>query len=373
MHEDIMNLSQKEMSLIVKDAVKTAEAVNLVYVRDIEPGINRVKKGNNFHYLIENKKVNNKEELDRIKRLVIPPAWENVWICVKENGHLQATGLDVKKRKQYRYHPLWNSFRNQTKFYRLHEFGTILPQMRTQLEKDLALPGLPLQKILALIVSLMEQTNIRIGNDQYEKLYGSYGLTTLKDKHVKFLGNNVQFTFKGKKGVHHSISINDKRLAMLVKKCRDIPGKELFQFIDENKKHHSVDSGMVNEYIKKISGKDFSAKDFRTWSGTIHALLAFKTLGCCETQTETKRKIVEALDIVSKHLGNTRTVCKKYYVHPVIVSLYETKQIEKYFSELEKIKPANKNSELHKEEKILMKIFEKESLLAKKSKIKKAA
>lgn len=372
MHEDITHLSQKEMSLIVKDAVKTAEAVNLIYVRDIEPGINRIKRGDKFHYLLKNKKVNNKEELDRIKRLVIPPAWENVWICVKENGHLQATGLDIKKRKQYRYHPLWNSLRNQTKFYRLHEFGTVLPQIRMQLEKDLALPGLPLQKILALIVSLMEQTNIRIGNDQYEKLYGSYGLTTLKDKHVKFSGSNVQFTFKGKKGIHHSININNKRLAALVKQCRDIPGKELFQYFDENKKHHSIDSGMVNEYIKKISGKDFSAKDFRTWSGTIHALMAFKSLGCCDTQTATKKKIVEALDIVSAHLGNTRTVCKKYYVHPVIVSLYESREIEKYFSELNKIKPSRKISELHNEEKILMKIFEKQAALSK-AKNKKAA
>ncbi|PBQ32883.1 DNA topoisomerase I [Sphingobacteriaceae bacterium] len=373
MHDNIMNLSQKEMSLIVKDAVKTAEAVNLIYVKDAEPGINRVKKGEKFHYVLKNKKVNSKNELDRIKSLVIPPAWQNVWICVKENGHLQATGLDIKNRKQYRYHPLWNALRNQTKFYRLHEFGTVLPQIRVQLEKDLSLPGLPLQKILALIVSLMEQTNIRIGNDQYEKLYGSYGLTTLKDKHVKFSGNNVQFAFKGKKGVHHSISINNKRLALLVKQCRDIPGKELFQYIDENKRHHCVDSGMVNEYIKKISGKDFSAKDFRTWSGTIHALMAFKTLGNCETQTETKKKIVEALDIVSKHLGNTRTVCKKYYVHPVIVSLYETKQINRYFSELEKIKPAKKISELHSEEKILMKIFEKEAALSKSPKGKRAA
>lgn len=365
MFDDIINLSPGKMDALVKDAVKTAEAVNLIYVKDAEPGINRVKKGDSFQYVLNKKKISDKEDLQRIKSLVIPPAWENVWICVKENGHLQATGIDVKKRKQYRYHPLWNSFRNHTKFHRLHEFGNVLPQMRMQLEKDLSLSGLPLEKILALVVSLMEQTNIRVGNGQYEKLYGSYGLTTLKDKHVKFSGNNVQFTFKGKKGVHHSISINNKRLAQLVKKCRDIPGKELFQYIDENKKHHSIDSGMVNEYIKRISGKDFSAKDFRTWSGTIHAFLAFKELGCCETQNQTKKKIVEALDMVSKHLGNTRTVCKKYYVHPIIVSLYETKQIEKYFSEMEKGSAANKKAELYLEEKILMKIFEKESLTQK--------
>lgn len=366
MFNDIMNLPLKKLDAIVNDAVKSAEAVNLVYVRDAEPGIRRVRKGKSFHYLWKDRKLKNKQELERIKKLVIPPAWENVWICLRENGHLQATGTDVKNRKQYRYHPLWNSFRNQTKFYRLYEFGTALPSMRQQLEKDLSLPGLPLEKILALVVCLMEQTNIRVGNEQYEKLYGSYGLTTLKDKHVKFSGSKVQFTFKGKKGIRHCISINNKRLARLVKQCRDIPGKELFQYLDDNGKRHSIDSGMVNDYIKKISGKDFSAKDFRTWSGTLHALLAFKALGCCETKTEVKKRIVAALDIVSKHLGNTRTVCKKYYVHPVVVSLYENRQLEKYFMKLDKAKPAKNNTVLCSEEKILMKIFEKESITLKK-------
>ena len=361
MFNGVITLSKKEINSIAKDPVKTAKAADLVYVRDAEPGIKRLKKGKNFHYVLKNKKLNDKEELERIKKLVIPPAWQNVWICVLNNGHLQATGMDVKNRKQYRYHPLWNALRNHTKFYRLYEFGMVLPQMRVQLEKDLALPGLPLEKILALAVCLMEQTNIRIGNSLYEKLYGSYGLTTLKDKHVKFSGHKVQFTFKGKKGVHHSISINNKRLAILVKRCRDIPGKELFQYMDDQNNHHSIDSGMVNEYIKKISGKDFSAKDFRTWSGTIHALQAFRMLGCCDTTAQTKKNITEALDIVSKHLGNTRTVCKKYYVHPVVVSIYENKKIEKYFAGLDKIKLVKNNSDLHYEEKILMEIFEKES------------
>ncbi len=366
MFTDPINLSQVKISTLLKDVVKTAEAVNLVYVKDAEPGIKRIKKGKSFHYILKDKKLSDKQELERIKKLVIPPAWKDVWICVRENGHLQATGLDVKERKQYRYHPLWNSFRNQTKFYRLYEFGSNLPRMRMQLEKDLSLPGLPLEKVLALVVSLMEETHIRIGNDQYEKLYGSYGLTTLKDKHVKFSGNTVNFTFKGKKGIHHSISLKNKRLALLVKKCRDIPGKELFQFYDDKNEHHSIDSGMVNEYIKKISGKDFSAKDFRTWSGSIHALLAFKKLGCCETQDQTKRNVIEALDIVSKQLGNTRTVCKKYYVHPVIVSLYETRDIEKYFKELEANREVAGRSKLQSHEKALMKILEKESLKPKK-------
>ncbi len=364
--DPILNLTSKELGSILKDSVKSAEAVNLVYVKDADPGIRRIKKGKKFQYLLKDRKLSSEKELDRIKKLVIPPAWENVWICLLENGHLQATGLDIKNRKQYRYHPLWNSLRNHTKFNNLHEFGKALPGMRLQLEKDLSLPGLPLDKILALIVSLMERTNIRVGNGLYEKLYGSYGLTTLKDKHVKFSGTNVQFTFKGKKGIHHSISINNKRLASLVKKCRDIPGKELFQYMDDNKQYHSIDSGMVNEYIKKISGKDFSAKDFRTWSGTMHALLAFKTLGCCDTQTETKKKILEALDIVSKQLGNTRNVCKKYYVHPVLINLYEDKRIENYFKALNKIETNDNKADLTSEEKVLMKILTKESLNSKK-------
>ncbi len=363
--DEINRLTPKKITSILKDSVKSAEAVNLVYVKDADPGIRRIKKGKSFQYRLNNKNLNNKKELERIKKLVIPPAWQNVWICLLENGHLQATGIDLKNRKQYRYHSLWNSLRNHTKFYRLYEFGIVLPQIRRQLEKDLSLPGLPVSKIMALVVSLMERTNIRVGNNLYEKLYGSYGLTTLKDKHVKFFGSKIQFTFKGKKGVNHSISINNKRMAALVKKCRDIPGKELFQYLDENNQRHSIDSGMVNEYIKKISGKDFSAKDFRTWSGTIHAFLAFKELGCCNTQTETKKKIVEALEMVSKQLGNTRNVCKKYYVHPIIISLFEDKRLENYFSDLDKIENGKTETDLTPEEKVLMKIFKKESINSK--------
>jgi DNA topoisomerase-1 len=364
--DPIINLTSKELGSILKDSVKSAEAVNLIYVKDADPGIKRIKKGKQFQYVLKDRKLKSKKELDRIKKLVIPPAWENVWICTLDNGHLQATGLDVKNRKQYRYHPLWNSLRNHTKFNNLYEFGKCLPTIRLHLEKDLSLPGLPLNKVLALVVSLMERTNIRVGNGLYEKLYGSYGLTTLKDKHVKFSGSSVQFTFKGKKGIHHSININNKKLSTLVKKCRDIPGKELFQFMDDNKKFHSIDSGMVNDYIKRISGKDFSAKDFRTWSGTIHALLALKSLGVCETQTETKKKVQEALDMVSKQLGNTRNVCKKYYVHPVLITLFEEKRLENYFKALNKIEVNDNKSDLTSEEKILMKILAKESINSKK-------
>ncbi|HEY1038443.1 MAG TPA: DNA topoisomerase IB [Bacteroidia bacterium] len=356
-----IKLNLKKIRSILKSPEKSAEAVNLIYVKDAEEGIKRIKKGKGFSYLVKNEKLKSKQVLERIKKLVIPPAWKNVWICMLDNGHLQATGLDIKERKQYRYHPLWNVLRNQTKFYRLYAFGEVLPKIRLQLERDLSLPGLPREKVLALVVSLMERTNIRVGNDLYEKLYGSYGLTTLKDKHVKFSGNRIQFTFKGKKGIQHSISVTNKRFAALVKKCRDIPGKELFQYMNGDKEYKSIDSGMVNEYIRMISGADFSAKDFRTWAGTVHALLAFKSLGIADTQSEIKKKIVEALDMVAEQLGNSRTVCKKYYVHPVVIALFEDKKLENYLAELDTIEVNDNKSDLTSEEKLLMKILTKES------------
>ena len=355
---DIKKIPRKKIAGIVNDPAKTAAAVHLKYVTDTEPGIERIKRGNYFLYRANENRITDKDSLQRIKSLVIPPAWEQVWICNLSNGHLQATGLDVKKRKQYKYHALWNSFRNQTKFFRLYEFGKVLPTIRLQLEKDLALPGLPMPKVMATVVSLMERTHIRIGNNFYEKLYGSFGLSTLKDKHVVVNGATLQFAFKGKKGVHHNISIKSKKLAAIVKQCRDIPGKELFQYYDDNGKHKSIDSGMINEYIKGIAGSDFTAKDFRTWAGTVHALLAFKELGFYDTVTESKKIIVEALDKVSKELGNTRTVCKKYYVHPGIIDMYENKSLEKYIQQLETIEVNDETTDLTAEEKIVMKILE---------------
>jgi DNA topoisomerase-1 len=225
------------------------------------------------------------------------------------------------------------------------------------MEKDLSLPGLPIQKVLAAVVSVMERTNIRVGNCSYEKANGSYGITTLKDKHVKVSGTSIKFSFKGKKGVYHDIDIKSKKLASIVKKCQDIPGKDLFQYYDDNGQRRDIDSGMVNDYIKSLTRGDFTAKDLRTWSGTVQALLAFKELGLADTQTQTKRNIVQALDMVSHALGNTRTVCKKYYVHPLIIGLYETKSIAKYLKDLDKIEEDDDKSGLTQEEKILMNIL----------------
>ena len=354
-----LKITRRKIRAILHDPEKTAQAVHLIYVHDTQPGIKRVKRGRSFTYVFENKKVD-AETLDRIRKLVIPPAWENVWICPLANGHLQVTGLDVKKRKQYKYHELWNELRSQTKFYRLLEFGKTLPAIREKIKKDLALHGLPMEKVLAAVVSLMEHTSIRVGNNMYEKLYGSYGLTTLKNKHVKLQGEKMQFCFRGKKGVVQNLSIRSKRLSHIVKQCRDIPGKELFQYYDEQGNHKCIDSGMVNHYLKEVTGNDFTAKDFRTWAGTLHALQACKEIGAGETQTATKKNIVAVLDKVAEHLGNTRTVCKKYYVHPVVLSLYEKKQLEKYFKDAGALDKNGDAAGLSCEEKMMLEMLEKE-------------
>ncbi|WP_185205193.1 DNA topoisomerase IB [Chryseobacterium sp. C3] len=361
--ELISHLKPSKIVKIMKDPVASAKAVHLIYTTDAETaGITRKKTGKKYSYYRDGEKIRDKEEITRINKLVIPPAWENVWICALDNGHLQATGFDVKKRKQYRYHPLWSALRNHTKFYRMLQFGYALPDIRLQVEKDLDLRNFEKRKILALIVSLMQRTNIRIGNNAYEKLYGSFGLTTLKEKHVQVKGQKITFHFKGKKGVMHDIDLKSKRLSRLVQKCKDIPGRELFQYIDDEGNRHTVDSGMVNDYIKEISGEDFTAKDFRTWSGTVNALIAFKEIGYAETHTEYKKKVKEALEIVASHLGNTSTVCRKYYVHPLVINLYENNTIKKYLDELEQIEENDGKADLTQEEKLVLKILETEKM-----------
>ena len=352
-----ITISPAKLEKIIADPEATAKAVKLFYVTADTPGFTRKKSGKGFSYLENEKSVKDKKALERIQALVIPPAWENVWICTLDNGHLQATGVDALNRKQYLYHPLWTKLRNHTKFYRLKSFGEILPEIRKRLNKDLSLAGLPKEKVLALVVSLMEKTSIRIGNGVYEKLYGSFGLSTLKDKHADIKAGSVKFSFKGKKGVEHSISLKSKKLANLVKQCKDIPGKELFQYYDEEGKRHSIDSGMVNEYVKELSGQDFTCKDFRTWSGTVQALLAFNEIGGFSSETEAKKNTVAALDVVSQHLGNTRTVCKKYYVHPAILDMYEKNELEPWLSKIEKC-ANSKEPGLCTEEEVLMKILE---------------
>lgn len=362
-----IKLSNSKIEAILHDAEKTAKAINLVYVQDTQPGINRKKVANRFDYIFDNKKLRDKPTLERIKKLAIPPAWDQVWICPLDNGHLQATGIDAKQRKQYKYHSQWNALRNHTKFYRLHEFGKTIPAIRKHLEQDISLPGLPVEKVLALVVLLMEQTSIRIGNTAYEKLYGSFGLTTLHDKHVSIKSANIQFVFKGKKGVAHNISILDKRLAKIVRQCRDISGKELFQYYDDTGAHKAIDSGMVNNYLKNMTGHEFTAKDFRTWAGTVHAVSAFCELirGGAHNQAasdkELKSTIADVVERVASHLGNTATVSKKYYIHPAILTLYETNKLDSYVKRF--YKKSAHSGLLSREEQLLMTILEKERLV----------
>lgn len=297
----------------------------ILYVHEAgTPGIRRTKKGKGWAYhLPDGTLCKEPDTLKRIKSLAIPPAWKNVWICPYENGHLQATGVDSKNRKQYRYHPLWAADRKRSRFHRLTEFGLCLPAVREQAEKDLRKPGMGKRKILALIVLLLERTCIRIGNECYKKLYNSYGLTTLRDKHVSFEGRKVVFRFKGKKGVYHEVACSEERLATLVKKCKDIPGQELFQYYDENGQHHPVTSDNVNAYIREICQKDFTAKDFRTWTGTSHTLKVLIGQQMFETKKECKKQINQAIEETSKRLGNTVSICKKHYIHPDILTMYE--------------------------------------------------
>jgi DNA topoisomerase-1 len=349
-------ISKKILKTPAKDAAKMAKAMHLQYVNDQQPGISRKRNGDGFDYFEAGKRINNKETLARIKKLVIPPAWENVWICQHENGHLQVTGIDKLGRKQYRYHPAWSQVRNLTKFFRMLDFGQQLPKIRETIQANLNLKGLPKEKVLALVVSLLQETNIRIGNQAYEKLYGSFGLTTMKNKHVKIDGTKLVFSFKGKKGVKHNIGLKNRKLANIIKSCSDLPGKELFEFINENGEVQTIDSGMVNEFIRTIAEGEFSAKDFRTWSGSVRAIAALKEMGDYETISELNKKIPAVFDTVAGHLGNTRTVCKKYYVHPVIIDLYEKKKLDSYFE----LNTTETNPLLSEEEHILLNILQKQ-------------
>ncbi|HEY8937588.1 MAG TPA: DNA topoisomerase IB [Cyclobacteriaceae bacterium] len=340
-------------------ATNTSVSSKLKYTSDSMPGIKRESAGKTFKYFYRGKKVINKNILERIRKLVIPPAWTDVWICPKDNGHLQATGFDKMGRKQYKYHSYWSKKRNDTKFHHLFDFGKALPALRKRLQRDINKPVLSKEKVLAAVISLMEQTYMRIGNCEYEKLYGSYGLTTLKDNHVKIRGSDIRFSFNGKKGIHQAITLTNRRLAKIIKSCRDIPGKELFQYINKNGSHEAIDSGMVNDYLKEVSNIDFTAKDFRTWAGSLVMLSALKSQKNALTHNEVKHNIVKALDDVSLKLGNTRAVCKKYYVHPEIISLYEKGDLEVYLKELQHEHTNRIHYHLTNNEKVLMKILRK--------------
>ncbi|WP_374950845.1 DNA topoisomerase IB [Mucilaginibacter sp.] len=357
-----MNRLLKKLEKIGRDPKVTAKAVGLRYVADSTPGYTRKKSGKGWTYMdAEGTTVKDKELIHRFNGLVIPPAYTNVWISPYDNGHLQFTGTDAAGRKQYRYHSHWNKIRNQSKYHRLQTFASHLPAIRKQVDEDLARKNLDHAKVVALVVRLMELTSIRVGNESYKKLYGSFGLTTLMDRHVKIDGSQLNFEFKGKKGVMHKIALQSKKLAKLVNQCRDIPGKELFQFYNDDNERCTIGSGDINTYLKEITGEDFTAKDFRTWAGSVSALYAIKEAGEFSTVSECKKKIVSVLDEVAINLGNTRTVCKKYYVHPTVIKSYEEGTIFKYIQSLDEKKDI-KSSELNIAEMALLQILENEKL-----------
>jgi len=306
---------------------ESARAVGLRYVSDDRPGIRRIKDGEGFRYVDEKGPVTNETVLKRIRSLAIPPAWTYVWICPHEDGHLQATGRDAKGRKQHRYHPRWREVRDATKYERMIDFGKILPRIRQRVARDLARPALSREKVLATIVRLMDLTFIRVGNDEYAKQNHSYGLTTMKDQHAKIRGGTVQFSFRGKSGKYHTIEVEDRRLARIVKRCQEIPGQELFQYYDAEGARHDVTSGDVNDYLREASGADFTAKDFRTWAGTVLAAQALE--GCPEftTKRQAKKNLKQAIATVAEKLGNTPAVCRKCYIHPFILDGYSRKKL----------------------------------------------
>ena len=308
---------------VVSDPIESAQAAGLRYVSDTQPGIRRKKSGKGFSYVgTDGKPIRDEKELARIRSLAIPPAYTDVWICPSPNGHIQATGRDARGRKQYRYHPKWREARDETKFGRMLAFSEVLPKIRERIDRDLARPGLPREKVLATVVSLLECTCIRVGNDEYAKANRSYGLTTLQDRHVEISGSNLRFEFRGKSGKAHRVDLNDRRLARIVQRCQALPGEDLFQFLDDEGVRQTIGSGDVNDYIKEISGQEFTAKDFRTWAGTLLAVGALTEIGPWSSQRHAKSNVLKAIDLVAEQLNNTRAVCRKYYVHPAIFETY---------------------------------------------------
>jgi len=313
----------KAQPVPITDPVESAKAAGLRYVTDESPGIRRKGAGKGFSYIgLDGKPIRDTAELKRIKSIGIPPAYREVWICPIANGHLQATGRDAKGRKQYRYHSRWREVRDETKYARMVAFGQALPKIRQQVDQDLERRGLPREKVLATVVRLLETTLIRVGNEEYAKANRSFGLTTMRDEHVDISGSTVQFEFRGKSGKQHTIDISDRRLARIVKRCRDVPGYELFQYFDEEGQRQTIDSADVNEYLQAITGQDFTAKDFRTWAGTVLATVALQEFETFDSQTQAKKNLVRAIETVSEQLGNTPSICRKCYIHPAVINTY---------------------------------------------------
>lgn len=360
-----MTKSQKSFAA-VPEAAESARSAGLRYMSDSKPGIRRVGAVGRFRYVTpEGKPLKDKEALARIKALVIPPAWTDVWICPAANGHLQTTGRDARGRKQSRYHAKWSEMRGENKYERMSAFAKALPRIRRRIKKDLALRGMPREKVLATIVGVMEQTHIRVGNEEYARTNKSYGLTTMRNRHVDVHGADVTFSFSGKSGVKHAISLHDRRLAKIIRQCEEIPGQDLFQYLDAEGQQHGINSSDVNQYLRDITGEHFTAKDFRTWAGSVLACDVLRGIGAAETVTQAKKNVVEAIKAVADKLGNTPAVCRKCYVHPAVLEAY-LGGISKQEARKElNAEIAQHRSALHAEERALMQLLEQKKALAK--------
>ena len=332
------------------DPIESAKEAGLLYVSHHSPGITRRRSGHGFTYLDpQNKTIHDPEELARIRALVIPPAWEDVWICPNPRGHIQAVGRDARGRRQYRYHDKFRQVRDANKYGHMLRFVKALPKIRRRVQRDLRKKGMPREKVLAAVVKLLETTLIRVGNEEYAHENNSYGLTTIHNNHAKVHGSTIQFRFRGKSGVKHAIDLTEPRLAKIVRKCQDLPGEELFAYEDEDGAAHDIKSEDVNEYLKEITGQDFTAKDFRTWAGTVLAAQALQEFERVDSQAARKKNVVRAVESVAKRLGNTKAVCRKCYIHPQIIESYmDGSLIEHLHTEAEKLlKPLH---HLHPEE-----------------------
>lgn len=319
-----------------KKLEKELKAVSLRYISDDIPGITRQKKGNGFMYLKQGEVITDPRIKERIESLRIPPAWEQVWIAPTANSHIQATGRDEKGRKQYIYHEEWRKLMQQTKFNKMIFFGDVFPNIRQEVIAGMQERGLTQRRVVSTVIWLLGKTYIRIGNEEYAQENQSYGLTTMRTKHVDVSGDTITFDFKGKSGKYHTVSVEHQRVAKTIRKLEELPGYELFQYIDGEGKRHIVTSDEINDYLKQITGDEVTAKDFRTWGGSVYAAENLVHEGTYETKTELKKKLSSAVKQVSKHLGNTTTVCRMYYIHPTVIKSYEDKELIPFFLESKK-------------------------------------
>jgi DNA topoisomerase-1 len=308
---------------IAPDPEEVAEEAGLRYISDEQPGYTRKAKGDDFEFFdTEGKRIRDETRLLRIKRLAIPPAYTDVWICPSPHGHIQATGRDARGRKQYRYHERWREVRDENKYDRMVVFGKTLPKIRRRVNRDLKRRGLPREKVLATVVQLLERTFIRIGNEEYAKENKSFGLTTMRNHHVDATATKLKFSFRGKSGIKHEVDVTDRRLAKIIRQLQDLPGQDVFQYVDEADEVRDVTSQDVNDYLREVTGEDFTAKDFRTWAGTVLAAMALNTQEAFKNKTQAKKNIKDAISAVAKILGNTPAICRKCYVHPAVLETY---------------------------------------------------